>query len=167
MHVKPRLSLIAAVAQNGVIGRANAIPWRIKGEQAFFKEATLGKPVVMGRHTWESLPKRPLPGRPNLVVSSNAAYAAAGATVHPTLAAAIAACGAVPEIMVIGGARLYAAALPLADRLYLSEVQAAFDGDTYFPPFDRAGWREVSRERRPSPEAGAPGYDIVVLDRAP
>ena len=159
------LSLIAAVAANGVIGKDNAIPWRIKGEQAFFKQATLGKPVIMGRRTWDSLPKKPLPGRPNLVVSRTPGLVAAGATVHGSLDDAIGACGDAPEIMLIGGASLYQEAIGRADRLYLSEVQASFDGDTLFPVFDRAQWRETSRDHRPSPEPGAPAYDIVILDR--
>lgn len=162
--MRPLLSLIAAVATNGVIGKDNAIPWRIKGEQAFFKQATLGKPVIMGRRTWDSLPKKPLPGRPNLVVSRNRGLVADGASVHGSLDDAIAACGDVPEIMLIGGAALYQEAIGRADRLYLSEVRAAFDGDTCFPAFDRAQWRETSREHRPAPEPGAPAYDIVVLD---
>lgn len=159
------LSLIAAVAENGVIGKDNKIPWRIKGEQAFFKQATLGKPVVMGRRTWDSLPKKPLPGRPNLVVSRTPGLVAEGATVHGSLDDAIAACGAVPEIMLIGGAALYREAIGRADRLYLSEVQASYDGDTFFPAYDRAEWRETSRQHCPSPEPGSPAYDIVILDR--
>jgi dihydrofolate reductase len=164
-----RISLIVAVARNGVIGRDNTIPWRIRSEQRFFKETTMGRPLVMGRLTWESL-KRPLPGRANLVVSRTPGYAAPGAEVFPSLPEALDAArriaerDGVDELFVMGGAGLYAEALELADRIYLTEVDLAPEGDVRFPAFDRSRWREVSRTPHPA-TAGEPGYTVLVLDR--
>ena len=156
------LFLIAAVARNGVIGVDNRLPWRLPEDLKRFKALTYGHAVIMGRRTWESLGK-PLPGRRNLVVMAHAPAAQHRCEVFPDLAAALDACRG-EDAFVIGGARLYAAALPLAERLYLTEIQADFGGDTLFPAFDRAAWREVSRERH---RAGAGfDYDFVVYERA-
>lgn len=160
----PRISLIAALARNGVIGRNGRIPWNIRGEQAYFKKITLGHPIVMGRKTWEAI-GRALPGRRNVVATRSRDYAAAGADVVDSLDAALTTAGDVAEVFVIGGGELYAHALPRADRLFLTEVDADFDGDAFFPAFDRANWQETSRESHP-PEAGRPfGYSFVVLER--
>jgi dihydrofolate reductase len=144
---KPILSLIAAVARNGVIGLDNRLPWHLPADLKHFKALTLGHAVIMGRKTWESLPAnfRPLPGRRNIVVTRDGSYQAAGATVATSLPAAIAAAEN-SEAFVIGGAELYAAALPLADRLQLTEIDADFEGDTHFPAFDSREWRETARE---------------------
>ncbi|MEM6626302.1 MAG: dihydrofolate reductase [Pseudomonadota bacterium] len=148
--VSPKLSLIAAVARNGVIGADGDLPWRLKSDLQTFKAITSGKPVIMGRKTWESLPRRPLPGRPNLVVTRNSDISAQGAFCYPSpetafaAALAIAARLGVGEACVIGGAALYAAALPRADILHLTDVDAAPSGDVRFPDFDKAGWREVT-----------------------
>ena len=144
---KPILTLIAAVARNGVIGIDNRLPWRLPADLRHFKALTLGHTVIMGRKTWESLPAgfRPLPGRRNIVVTRVGSYRAEGATVANSLpAAVIEADGG--EAFVIGGAELYAAALPLADRLQLTEIDAAFEGDTHFPAIDHDQWRETTRE---------------------
>lgn len=143
---KPILTLIAAVARNGVIGIDNRLPWRLPADLKHFKALTLGHTVIMGRKTWESLPTgfRPLPGRQNIVVTRNAGYLADGATVVGSLPAAIAAAQDV-EAFVIGGAELYTAALPLADCLQLTEIDAAFEGDTLLPAIDRRQWRETAR----------------------
>ncbi|MBS0321606.1 MAG: dihydrofolate reductase [Proteobacteria bacterium] len=140
-----RIALVAAVARNGVIGRGLALPWRLPGDLARFRALTMDHAIVMGRRTWQSLP-RALPGRQNIVVSSDARLPAAGAAVVPTFAAALATVTQPPPVYVIGGAVLYAAALPEADALYLTEIDADYDGDVLFPAYDRGAWREVSRE---------------------
>ncbi|MCU0951637.1 MAG: dihydrofolate reductase [Burkholderiaceae bacterium] len=126
MNERPRISLVLARARNGVIGRDNAMPWKIPGEQAFFKRLTMGHPIVMGRKTWESI-GRPLPGRRSIVVSRNAGYQAPGAEVVASLDDAVARCAQLAELFVIGGAQLYLAALPRADRLVITEIDADFD----------------------------------------
>ncbi|MBP8897504.1 MAG: dihydrofolate reductase [Sulfuritalea sp.] len=143
----PTLTVIAAVARNGVIGRDNALPWHLPADLKRFKALTTGHAVIMGRKTWESLPEkfRPLPGRQNIVVTRNAGYAASGATVVNSLADAVAAASG-SEAFVIGGAELYQAALGLADRLELTEIARDYDGDTVFPTRDPAQWRETARE---------------------
>jgi len=140
------LVLVAAVAKNGVIGNANALPWHLPEDLKHFKELTTGHSVIMGRKTWESLPERfrPLPGRHNIVVTRNPAYAAPGATVVHSLEEALKV-GAGGTVFVIGGAELYAHALPLARRLELTEIDAAFEGDARFPVVDGRQWREVAR----------------------
>ncbi len=145
---KPVLALIAALARNRVIGIDNRMPWHLPEDMKFFRETTRGRPVIMGRKTWESLPDafRPLPGRLNIVVSRNAGYRPTGATVVGSLPDALAAAGAAEVVFVIGGAELFRQTLPLADRLLLTEVDQDFDGDAFFPDFDRTAWLEVSRE---------------------
>jgi len=165
------LSLFIAIAENGVIGRDNAMPWRLKNDLAYLKRMTMGKPIIMGRKTWESFPKRPLPGRPNLVVTRDGAYDAPGAEVFASTKDAVARGEVlarelnVGEIMVLGGAQIYRALLGQATRIYLTEVHAAPDGDTRFE-FDRAGWREVSRERHEAGEGDTSDYSFVVLERS-
>lgn len=145
-----KVSLVAAIGRRGELGRQGRLLFRLSSDLAHFKKITLGKPVVMGRKTWESLPRKPLPGRPNIVVTRNASFFAPDAFVHSTPETALSAAGAMAgsggsdEVCVIGGAELYAAAMPYADRLILSEVDAQADADAWFPPFDRALWREVS-----------------------
>ena len=157
---KPVLTLIAAVARNGVIGKDNCLPWHLPADLKHFKELTTGHTVIMGRKTWESLPAkfRPLPGRRNIVVTRNGDFHAEGATVSTSRADAIAAANS-DEAFVIGGAELYAAALPLADRLQLTEIDAAYEGDTWFPAIDKSVWRESAREAHRD-EAGL-GYAFV------
>lgn len=147
MH-RPRLTLIAAMARNRVIGNANQLPWHLPEDLRHFRNVTRGYPVIMGRRTWESLPAsfRPLPGRLNIVVSRQPDYPAAGATLAPSLDAALAIAGDAPEAFVIGGAQLYALALPNADRLMLTEIDKEIAGDAWFPAFDRTTWIETSRE---------------------
>ncbi len=163
MH-KTTLTLIAAVARNGVIGRDNRLPWHLPADLKHFKALTTGHAVIMGRKTWESLPEkfRPLPGRQNIVVTRKAGYAAAGANVVTSLADAVAAAGG-SEAFVIGGAELYVAALPLADRLQLTEIDADYEGDTWFPPRDPRQWRETARDAQRD-EAGT-GYAFVTYER--
>jgi dihydrofolate reductase len=155
--------LIAAVAANGVIGRDNRLPWHLPEDLKHFKALTMGHPMIMGRKTWESLPGR-LPGRPHIVVSRNPDYQAEGAAVVGSLAAAIAAAGDSDEVFVIGGAELYAQALAIADRLQLTELDAAYDGDASFPDWDRGRWRETARESHRT--AAGLGYAFVTYERA-
>lgn len=170
----PRIALVVAVARNGVIGVEGGLPWRLPGDLAFFKRVTMGKPILMGRKTWESLPRKPLPGRPNLVVTRAEGYEAPGATVHADLDDALTAgldmatSAGVEELSVIGGAEIYGQSLDRATRLYLTEVDAAPEGDTYFPAFDKAAWREVWREPGPpGQDETAPPYAFVLLERLP
>jgi dihydrofolate reductase len=144
------LALIAAVARNRVIGKDNDLVFKDGADQRHFRETTLGCPVIMGRRTWESLPPRfrPLPGRRNIVVTRNAAFEAPGAEVVPSLDVALQLVADVPQAFVIGGAQLYAQALPLARRLVLTEVDAELEGDSLFPAWDRAQFVEVSRDAR-------------------
>ncbi len=156
---------------NGVIGRDGALPWRLKSDLAMFRQVTMGKPVIMGRKTWDSLPRRPLPGRTNIVLSRDGSFAPAGALVCEAFSEAsqiareqAAEDGAI-EACVIGGAALFALALPRARRLYLTEVDAAPEGDVHFPAFDETAWTEVRREAHPAgPEDDHP-FVFRVLER--
>jgi dihydrofolate reductase len=144
----PRLTLIVARARNGVIGRGGKLPWRLPEDLAFFKRTTMGQPIVMGRRTWESI-GRPLPGRRNIVVSRLAGFLADGAETAPSLDEALRLCADSEDVFVIGGAQLYAEALPRADRLIVTEIDADFEGDTHWPAPDPAQWREAAREHLP------------------
>ncbi len=146
------LTLIAAVARNGVIGSDNRLLWHLPEDMRFFKETTLGHAVVMGRKTWQSLPPRfrPLPGRRNLVLTRDAAFDAPGAECVPSLDAALQRLAGEQQVFVIGGAELYALALPRADRLLLTELARDFDGDAHFPPWPRADFNEASRTQHDS-----------------
>ena len=143
-----KVTLVAAVARGGVIGRAGGLPWRIPEDMRRFRELTLGHPVVMGRKTWDSLPERfrPLPGRRNVVVTRNPLWRSEGAEPAGSLDEALRLVGEVEQVFVIGGGQLYTAALPLADELLLTEIDLEADGDTFFPAWDRASFEEVSRE---------------------
>jgi dihydrofolate reductase len=146
------ISLIAAVAQNGAIGKNNQLLWHLPEDMRYFRETTRGKTVIMGRKTWESLPAafRPLPGRRNIVVTRDAHYVAEGAVLAHSLPEAIATAGEAGETFVIGGAELYLQALPQAQRLYLTEVAQTCEGDVFFPEIPAAKWQEVSRDEQSS-----------------
>ena len=147
-----RVTLVAAIARGGVIGTGDSIPWHIPEDLAFFRDLTMGHPVVMGRRTWDSLPDRfrPLPGRRNVVVTRNPAWEAGGAERAASLDHALRLVEGAAEVFVIGGAEIFAAALPVADRLVLTEIELAVSGDVLFPRWDRETFREVSRVRRVS-----------------
>ncbi|QIG51890.1 dihydrofolate reductase [Nordella sp. HKS 07] len=164
---RPRIAFVVAVARNGVIGRKGVLPWRISSDLKRFKQITMGKPVIMGRKTWESLPKRPLTGRLNIVITRHRDYSAAGAFVVASVDAALAeARRAQPEeICVIGGSEIFGAFLPMADRLYLTEVELEPEGDAIFPPLDFAQWQETSRETHVRAEGDDAGFVLRVLDR--
>jgi dihydrofolate reductase len=160
-----------ARAANGVIGARGALPWRLKSDLALFKALTLGKPVIMGRRTWESLPRRPLPGRMNIVLSRDGAFEPAGAVVTDDFSEAVqigreqAEDDGKDEVCVIGGAEVFALALPKARRMYLTEVDASPEGDVLFPPFDESAWTEIRREAHPAgPEDQFP-FVFRVLER--
>lgn len=163
--------LVAAVAENGVIGLDGGMPWRLPGDLKHFRRTTLGKPVIMGRRTFDSIGRKPLPGRPNIVMTRDKNFRAGGVAVAADLEAALklareeAATLQVDEIAVIGGATLYGEALPRADRLYLTEVHATPEGDTHFPDFDRAAWHESSREGPLQGPGDSFSYSFVTLDR--
>lgn len=159
-----RLTLIAARARNGVIGRNNQMPWKIPGEQAYFKRMTMGHPIVMGRKTWESI-GRALPGRRNIVITRDRAYSAIDADVVGSLDDALSLAAEADEIFIIGGGQLYAEAMPRASRLLLTEIEADFDGDTFMPAPDCTQWRETSREHHPPAGDRAFGYSFVVYER--
>ncbi len=152
-----KLALIAAVARNGAIGRGNQLIWREPLDQQHFRRVTMGCPVVMGRKTWDSLPARfrPLPGRRNIVVTRNPVLVAAGAETASSLADALARLSEAPTVFVLGGGELYAQALPLADELVLTEIDADLDGDVFFPAWDRGAFEEVSRDPQRSQQGEA------------
>jgi dihydrofolate reductase len=158
------ITLVLARAKNGVIGDANRIPWRIPEDLKRFKAITMGKPIVMGRKTWESFPKRPLPGRTNIVITRNPSYQAAGAVVVRSLGEALAhAASEKPEaIMIVGGGDIYQAALPLASRIELTEVHRDFPGDVSLPNF-HPSWTETAREDHTTADGLA--YSYVRLER--
>jgi dihydrofolate reductase len=160
-----KLAIIAAMTDARVIGRDHQLPWRLSADLRRFKALTLGSPVIMGRKTWESLPKKPLPGRPNIVISRNPGYAAPGATVCHTLKQAVGELAPSHALaFVIGGAALFSEALPLAERMHLTLIHHDFPGDVFFPQFNAALWKEASREAGTSDEGWA--YEFVDLARA-
>ncbi len=159
---QPQIVLVVAVADNGVIGAEGGMPWHISADFRRVKALTMGKPLVMGRKTFDSLPGI-LPGRRHIVITRDAAWQATGAERADSLEQALELANA-PEIIVFGGAQIYAQALPLADRIELTEVHVAPDGDTRFPDFDRSEWTETFREAHPAEEA-VPGFDFVTLLR--
>lgn len=159
----PRISIISALAKNRTIGINNTLPWRLPEDLKYFKALTLGHHILMGRKTWESI-GRPLPGRTTVIITHGDYPAPEGVKIARSLQQAIDVCGADEEIFFVGGAQLYAQALPLADRLYLTEIQAEVEGDAWFPEYDPAHWREVSRDKRHD-EASGRDYHFVVYDR--
>lgn len=159
------LTLISAVARNRVIGIDNTLPWRLPEDLQHFKRLTLGHHIVMGRKTFESL-GRPLPGRTSVVISRDPAYALPeGCLLADSIATALRLCGDDPEVFCIGGAQLYAQALTLADRLILTEIDADFEGDAWFPEFDRTLWQEAARE--PHVSSSGLAYAFVTYARSP
>jgi dihydrofolate reductase len=163
----PRIAFVVAVARNGVIGAKGDLPWRISSDLKRFKQITMGKPVIMGRKTWESLPKRPLAGRLNIVITRDRAYEAPGGVVVTSVEEALTAArqANAEEICVIGGSEIFRHFLPMADRLYLTEVDLAPEGDAVLPPLDFSQWTETSREVHPRAEKDDAGFVLRVLDR--
>lgn len=167
---KPKLTLVVAIAKNGVIGRDGGLPWRLKSDMAHFKAATMGKPVLMGRKTWDSLPRKPLPGRQNLVLTRDANFKTEGAWLYTDLAVMLAAARAMAEAAgadeacVIGGAQLYEAVLPQADRIVLTEVNLEPPGDARLT-LDLSSWREVNREDVAAGASDDADFVVRILER--
>ena len=165
-----KLAVICAMSENRIIGRSNELPWHLPGDLKYFKQTTLGSPIIMGRKTWESI-GRPLPGRSNIVVSRNnqltieQAQTADSLTGAIKLAREIAVPDNVSEVFVIGGAKLYKEAFPLADRLYLTRVHAEVEGDTYLEGFKEKDWIEISRETFNAADHEGHNYSICILEK--
>ncbi|MAX56192.1 MAG: dihydrofolate reductase [Alcanivoracaceae bacterium] len=165
-----RLSMMVAKASNNVIGRDNKLPWYLPNDLKYFKQVTFGKPVIMGRKTWESL-KGPLPGRTNIVITRQPDYLADGAKVVATLDDAVAMAENVAfiegqeEAVIMGGAEIYSLALPQAERLYLTEVHANVEGDTFFPEYDASEWQQIAREDFAAEGPNPYDYSFVVYER--
>jgi dihydrofolate reductase len=166
MTVFSRVAIIAAVARNGVIGRRNRMPWHLPEDLRRFRQLTLGHAVIMGRRTFESI-GWPLAGRNNIVVTRSPDWTRSGCHAAHSLEAALAAVRESQDAFVIGGAQIYALALPIASRLYMTEIDRDFEGDAFFPEFDRSRWREASRESRVLDEAGGFSYHFVAYDPSP
>jgi dihydrofolate reductase len=162
---KPVISLIVAMADNRVIGIENRLPWKLPADMKWFRQHTLGKPIVMGRKTFESFGGKPLPERKNIIVTHDSHYRAAGATVVHSIDAALAAAGDVAEIMIIGGESFYAQLLPRAQRLYLTYVQTEVNGDAWFPEWDAAQWQTVQQAEHPADEKNAQAMRFVIMQR--
>ncbi len=158
------ISIIAALANNRVIGREGELPWRLPRDSGHFQRTTLGKPVIMGRRTFESMGEA-LEGRDNVVVTSDPDFKAPGVRVARSLAEALELTADAPEQVLIGGERIYAEGLPLADRLYLTFVDVEAEGDTHFPEFDESAWREVERREFEADEKHAHAFSIVTFER--
>jgi dihydrofolate reductase len=170
MAERVAVALVAAVADNGVIGAAGAMPWRLATDMKRFRALTMGKPVIMGRKTFASIGK-PLAGRTNIVVTRQRDFAADGVTIAPSLDAALAAgrtaaeATGSAEVMVIGGGEIYALAMPHADRLYITRVHAQPEGDARFPAIDPGGWRAVAQEEVPAGEKDTASTTFVTYER--
>ncbi len=163
------ISMIVAVAENGVIGKNNDLAWHLPDDMRYFKETTKGKPVIMGRKNWESIPHKwqPLPGRKNIIITRRDDYVAKGATIVHSLEKAVeeAKKDEHEEIFIIGGGEIYAMGLEIADRMYITEIQGSPSGDTYFPEWDKSQWDETSRVHHTQDEKHAFAFDYVVYDR--
>jgi len=158
------IALVVAAARNDVIGSDNRLPWRLPADLKHFKQITMGKPVVMGRKTFESI-GRPLPGRANIIITQNRAYNAPGCLVVNSIDQALAAAAGGDEIMIIGGATLYAACLPSATRIYLTRIHHDFSGDARFPAPDAEQWRETERRDCAADDKNPYAYSFIVLER--
>lgn len=162
---RPILSLIAAMADDRAIGINNSLPWKLPADMQWFRRHTLGKPVVMGRKTFESFGGRPLPQRTNIVITSDQSYQAEGAVVVHSIDEALAAAGEVEEVMIIGGESFYRQMLPRADRFYLTLVHGKFEADAWFPDFDLAAWEEVERTEHPADGKNPYACSFLILQR--
>jgi len=159
-----KLSIIVATDEQGLIGKDNDLPWKLSADLQYFRRVTMGKPLIMGRNTHESI-GRALPGRKNIIVSNNCDYTADGCCVVHSVEDAVKACDGVEEVMVMGGASLYKQMLQQADRLYLTQVHASLEGDTWFPDWQRSDWQEISREDHLADDKNDYPYSFVVFER--
>jgi dihydrofolate reductase len=159
-----KISIVVAMAANRVIGRDNQLPWHLPADLKHFKETTMGKPILMGRKTWESI-GRPLPGRTNIVITRDENYDAPGCVVVHSIEAALQAAAKQDEVMIIGGAEFYRQVLPQTDRIYLTRINEDFDGDTLFPELDSSEWQEAGRIDCDADENNPHSYSFITLDR--
>jgi len=159
-----KLSIIVATDEQGLIGKDNDLPWKLSADLQYFRRVTMGKPLIMGRNTHESI-GRALPGRKNIIVSNNCDYTADGCCVVHSVEDAVKACDGVEEVMVMGGASLYKQMLQQADRLYLTQVHASLEGDTWFPDWQRSDWQEISREDHLADDKNDYPYSFVIFER--
>ena len=158
------LAIIVATDLNGLIGKDNDLPWRLSADLRYFRQITMGKPIIMGRRTHESI-GRPLPGRENIIITSDQGYQAEGCTVMHSLQSALQHCEQYQEVMIMGGASLYQQCLPLADKIYLTQVDAELSGDTWFPEWDKTQWQCISQQDHPADENNDYPYSFMVYER--
>ena len=158
------VSIVAAMDRNRLIGRKNQLPWHLPADLAHFKRITMGKPIIMGRGTYESI-GRPLPGRTKLVLTRSVDFHAEGVTVVRSLQQALEAAAGAQEVMIIGGSSIYELALPLADRLYLTHIEHGYEGDAWFPEFDQAQWRVIASETHVADQKNPCAYRFVTYER--
>lgn len=158
------IAIIVATDEQGVIGKNNDLPWKLSADLQYFRRVTMGKPLIMGRNTHESI-GRPLPGRKNIIVTKNPHYQAEGCTVVLSIEAALLACEDADEVMVMGGASLYEQLFPMSKKLYLTHVHASLDGDTWLKGWNKEEWRELSRQDHPADEKNEHPYSFVVYVR--
>lgn len=159
-----KLAIIVATDQQGLIGKENDLPWKLSADLQYFRRVTMGKPIIMGRNTHESI-GRALPGRKNIIVTKNKSYQAEGCTVVHSIPDALLACEQVEEVMIMGGASLYEQFLPQADKLYLTQVHASLTGDTWFPNWQKNEWSELSREDYQADEKNDYAYSFIVYEK--
>lgn len=159
-----KIAIIVAMDEQGLIGKNNDLPWRLSADLQYFRRTTMGKPIVMGRNTHESI-GRPLPGRQNIVVTRQSDYQAEGCDVVHSIDEALALCRDQEEVMIMGGASLYQQVLPLADKLYLTQVHASLDGDTWFPDWSPQDWQLLSREDHPADDKNEFDYSFMLYER--
>ena len=160
-----KISMIAAMADDRVIGINNSLPWKLPNDMKWFRQQTMGKPIVMGRKTFESFGAKPLPGRTNIIITRDNNYKAEGCIVVHSIEEAILAAGDVEEVMIIGGASFYQQMLPRAERLYLTFVHSKVDGDAWFPEWNDNGWHQVERIDHESDEKNPHAHSFVVLEK--
>jgi dihydrofolate reductase len=160
-----KIAIIVATDNNRLIGKDNDLPWKLSADLKYFKQVTMGKPLIMGRKTHESI-GRPLPGRKNIIITRDQAFNADGCVVVNSIEAALAECSDAEEVMVMGGASLYEQFLPRADKLYLTKVDAELTGDTWFPEWQLAQWTELQREDHYADEKNEFDYSFIVYERA-
>jgi dihydrofolate reductase len=160
-----RVSAVVAASENNVIGKDGGLPWHVSSDLKLFKQITMGKPVIMGRRTWESLPRKPLPGRRNIVITRNRDYEAEGAEIVGSVDEALAACQGEDEVSIIGGGQVYERAMDRTDRIYLTRIHLKVDGDTFLPDLPESEWQEVSRSEHPKGERDDAAFTLIVLDR--
>lgn len=160
-----RVSAVVAASENNVIGKDGGLPWHVSSDLRLFKQITMGKPVIMGRRTWESLPRKPLPGRRNIVITRNQDYEAEGAEIVGSVDEALAACQGEEEVSIIGGGQVYERAMDRTDRIYLTRIHLNVEGDTFLPDLPGKEWQEVERREFDKGEKDDAAFTLVVLDR--